>query len=226
MNNGKFKLIGLTGGVGAGKSTILNYIEKTYKCTVYVTDKIAYDIMRNSPECLEKIKKTFDGDDILNFKGELDSTKIGRVIFSNDAKRKCMNRIVHPRVMQRVLDDSLIVMENGSSDFAIVESALLIECGLASLCDEVWYATADRDVRISRLRNLRHYTRQKCISIINGQLSDEEFRRHSTAVIDTGLKYEETYGIIDGILASYGYAKMQIIHDAKDAVATVAGNMI
>ena len=220
-----FKIIGVTGGVGAGKSTILKYLEYSYNCNVFVTDMIAYDIMRNDNKCLSEIMGIFKDDDILDERGSLDSSKIGKVIFSCDDKRRAMNSIVHPRVIKAVIDGCAKIKQDHLADFAVVESALLIECGLSAKCDEVWYITAPAKIRIQRLKTSRHYSSQKCNSIIKGQLSEEEFRKHATAVIDTGVRHNVTYEQIDQVLGAYGYSKKSFSYEGDDIIGTIMESM-
>lgn len=218
-----FKIIGVTGGVGAGKSTILKYIQSNYNCELFVTDIIAYEIMRNDEDCLSAIKTAFAEDDIFGANGEINSIKVGKVIFKNDEKRKIMNSIVHPRVIKYVKDGCKQAKKEGKVDFVVVESALLIECGMTSFCDEVWYITAPINTRIERLKASRGYSKQKCLDIIQGQLSEDEFIKNSTSVINTGCKPTETFKQVDTTFATIGIKKKE--NAANSLLDAVAGNL-
>lgn len=226
MMENRFMVIGVMGGVGAGKSTILKYIEHNYHCVVFVTDMIAYSIMREDGQCFAEVRDAFSGYDILNTAGNIDSFKVGRIIFKNDEMRLKMNRIVHPKVIKYVLDGCSKSKENGY-DFAVVESALLIESGLYQYCDKVLYVTAPEDVRIQRLMHDRGYSKQKCKNIISGQLSEQKFMEYASEVISTGSTYKQTYNDIETIFHKYGIDKKQNTSLTGDGVIdSILGNFV
>lgn len=217
--------IGLTGGVGAGKSTVLRYIESSYNCLVLVTDMIAYNIIRHNEDCLAEVEEIFKEDDIHDSNGDIDSAKVGKIIFSDDDKKQRMNHAVHPRVIDFVEKEYEKAVAEGKYDFVLIESALLIECGIAESCDEVWYVSAPEEVRIKRLRSGRHYSRAKCLGIIKGQMHDEEFRKCATAIIDTGVSHEETYRAVDQIIKALGISKIQKDNLYDDAYSAIIGGL-
>lgn len=204
---GKCKLIGITGGIGAGKSTVTTYIDMYYgRSMALITDIIAYEVMRKDMQCMKEIDAVFKGYDIYNNSHEIDSHKIGRIIFHDEEKKRQMNAAVHPRVIHIVKEQHKEAALCGM-DFVLAESALLIECGLADDCDEVIYVSASKETRIKRLMKYRGYPRKKCESIIAGQLSDEAFLAAATAVVDSSGTRKETYQNADRVMAGWGYVK-------------------
>ena len=87
------KFIGITGGVGAGKSAILQYLSEKENIRVMLADEIAHDLMKQGTRCYKKIVRTFMYDDILGVDGEFDRIKLAKVIFSSDEKRNCSRKL-------------------------------------------------------------------------------------------------------------------------------------
>lgn len=222
------RIIGITGGIGAGKSTVLTYLYMNYKCMVLITDMIAYEIIRNDESCLSEIKEIFKEDDICSSSGIIDSVKVGKIIFKDNEKRKKMNASVHPRVINFVKKECENAKEENKIDFVLIESALLIECGLAGYCDDIIYVTAPEEERIKRLMNGRKergYTREKCRRIIAGQLPDSEFLKYASAVIDTSHTRKESYQNADKAMEKLGFKKKQKGYGSSDIIDAIAANI-
>ena len=181
------RFIGITGGIGAGKSEIIKYIEKHYKCRVYLADDVAKKVREKGTDCYEKLLDLL-GEEALN-----DSRKMAAMLFENDELLEKVNSIIHPAVNDYLLSELDDAKKRGDCDYFLVEAALLIECGYKKLVDEMWYVYADENTRIERLMNARGYTKEKALSIIDNQLSDEEFRKGSDFIIDNSGSLEDSY---------------------------------
>lgn len=92
------RFIGITGGVGAGKSAILAHLASKPGIRVMLADEIAHDLMQPGTECFQKLKEKFAGEDIYQPDGSFDRAQLATVIFSDDRKREELNAIVHPAV--------------------------------------------------------------------------------------------------------------------------------
>lgn len=218
---GKKPLIGVMGCVGSGKSTVLDYLKKTYACEVFVTDMIAYDIMRGDGECFKEILALFKGHDIKNSLGTLDSKKVGGIIFKDDALRRQMNQIVHPRVIQYVKDECMQLEADDGTDFMVVESALLIESGMHKSCDSLWHVRISEKERVKRLRSDRGYTRAKTNDILNGQLTDNELEKYADKTILNDGSLTDTYKQVDTILSGMGIEK-KALSDLSGSIGMIA----
>ena len=194
------KIIGVTGGVGAGKSQVLQYIREKYNCIIVLADQVGFEVEQKGEDCYQKIVEAF-GDDILDSQGNLDRNKLSTVVFSDEEKTKKINSIIHPAVIARIKEKEADAREKGNTDFFFIEAALLIECGFNSYVDEMWYIYADIDVRRERLRQARGYSDDRINSIIAAQLSEDEFRAGSDFVIDNSGTLEQTYEQIDEHMA-------------------------
>lgn len=181
------KVIGITGGVGAGKSTVLNILSQEYQAEIILTDQVAHELMQPGAVCYQRLIDAF-GTELLAKDGTFDKAKLGTKIFNDKKAAAVMNGIVHPAVKEEVQKQ----IEASSNSLIVAESALLIEAGFKPLCDEVWYVYVSTQERVKRLYEQRGYSEVKSYSIIFNQLSHEQFLRNSDRFIDNGSSREYT----------------------------------
>ena len=193
------KIIGITGGVGAGKTQVLSYIEKHYRCRIIRADEAAHLLYEPGQDCYQKLVELL-GKDILKQDGTIDKTKMAAVIFGNRTLLESVNKIVHPEVKKYILGQIAYEKQTGGADYFFIEAALLIEEHYDQIADELWYIHSDAAVREKRLAESRHYSAQKTADIMRGQLSEEEFRKHCQVVITNNGDLEETYKQITQIM--------------------------
>ena len=193
------KTIGITGGVGAGKSLILEYLEKHYNCRVLFADRVAHIVKEPGQACYSRLVELL-GKDVLCSDGTIDKRKMAEIIFSDEALLKKVNTLIHPAVEAYIMEQIRLEKDKGELDFFFVEAALLIECGYDKRLDEIWYIFADQKVRRARLKETRGYSDEKIDGIMSSQLSEEAFRAHCKQVIDNSGSPEQTYKQIDQIL--------------------------
>lgn len=194
------KFIGITGGVGAGKSKILSYLAKKPDTTVMLADEIAHELMKPGTECYDKIVETFGADEICLPEGGFDRPKLAKVIFSDATNRQRMNDIVHPAVKEYVKRRVSEERKRGVLKLLILEAALLIEEHYDEICDELWYIYTREDIREERLMKNRGYSREKVHQIFASQLSEGEYRSACRIVIDNNGTVEETFRQIEEAL--------------------------
>lgn len=183
------KVLGITGGVGSGKSSVLAYLEEAYSAVICQMDHVARELQNRGTCCFERIVETF-GSQILADDGELDRTVLGTIVFSNEIKLQQLNAIVHPEVIcevQRRIQES---RAEGCPLF-VVEAALLPDVG-REVCDELWYIYADEKVRRQRLKASRGYSDEKITKMISAQPQEGEFREVCQTVIDNSGDFEDT----------------------------------
>lgn len=190
------KTIGITGGVGAGKSEILTYLESHYRCRIIMADRVAQQLEEPGEICYKGIVELL-GEEILAADGQIDRTKMAQRIFADRDLLVRVNQIVHPAVQNYIEACIKQEKETGKLDFLFIEAALLIECGYAQILDELWYIYASDEVRRVRLKAARGYSDEKIGSIMNGQLSDEKFRENCHFVIDNSGSLQDAYRQID-----------------------------
>lgn len=183
------KIIGITGGVGSGKSKVLEYLEDAYGAFVCQMDRTARDLQKRGTRCFERIVGEF-GTEILDDRGELDRAALGSIVFADEEKLARLNGIVHPEVIRQVEKDIRSKAGEGRTLY-VVEAALLPDVG-KELCDELWYIYADEHVRRERLKAFRGYTDDRISQMIASQPADERFRSVCGVVIDNSGDFEDT----------------------------------
>lgn len=200
------KVIGITGGVGAGKSELLSYVEKNYNCQVILADQVAHLLQRKGEVCYDALVEVL-GRDCLNEDGSIDKKKMAERIFADPALLQKVNAIVHPAVKEWILLQIDAEKREGRLDFLFIEAALLIENGYENIADELWYIHADKKIRKERLQSSRAYSKQKIEQIMARQLSEDKFRSHCTVVIDNGGTLEAACNQIHEKLEDYLWQK-------------------
>lgn len=193
------RTIGITGGVGAGKSELLAYIEKNYNSRILLADTVGHLVKEPGQPCYEKLVALL-GKEILSPDGQIDRKAMAERIFADPELLEQVNGMIHPAVETYILEQIHLEQMRGTLDFFFIEAALLIECGYEDKVDELWYIYADREVRARRLKAARGYSDEKIQEIMDSQLSEEEFRRHCQVVIDNSGSLQDAYRQIDEIL--------------------------
>ena len=197
------KFIGITGGVGAGKSAVLDYMATKPGVRVMLADEIAHELMEPGTDCYEQIRQAFPEHDIYKEDGHFDRIKLAKVIFSDGNRRARMNGIVHPAVKAYVIAEAKRERQEGTLALLVLEAALLIEEHYDEICDELWYIYADEEVRKERLIEGRGYSEKKVREIMANQLSEDEFSSHCDFEIDNSGDFEETKKQLDHRMKKY-----------------------
>ena len=198
------KVLGITGGVGAGKSTILDYLNRRYHARIIEADKVGHFLMEPGQKVYYHIVETF-GSGILRGDQGIDRQKLGKLVFDDQEKLVKLNSLVHPAVKEYIASEIEKERKEGKVPFVAVEAALLIEDHYDTICDELWYVYADEDARRRRLAASRGYTSAKSDSIMKNQLPDEIFRESCQFVIDNSSEIvQNTYEQIDRGLKEHG----------------------
>ncbi len=176
------RVIGITGGIGSGKSEAIRYLESRYQATALRADEISRAQMRSSGVCFEEVRSLF-GEEVLTPDGELNRAEIARRVFSDRELLERLNAITHPAVHEEVQARVAEARAIGGR-LVCVEAALLLEENYDAICDEVWYIYAKEEIRRDRLRRSRGYSNEKIDAIMENQLSEEEFRARCDLVIE------------------------------------------
>lgn len=195
------KIIGITGGVGSGKSEVLTYIGKNFDATVLQADEAAHLLMQPGQACYKPLLELL-GPGFTDASGNFDRKKMSSVVFRDEKMRLKINEIVHPSV-KKYIRKAIEREEKQGTLFFFVEAALLIEDKYDEICDELWYIYADEHVRRERLKQDRGYTEHKIDEIMASQLSEEEFSDHCDFEIDNSGDLEDTIRQIDQRMSTY-----------------------
>lgn len=166
--------VGITGGIGGGKSTLCRHFKES-GVAHYDSDRRAKELMCNDTELKTQIERLF-GEGAYTSEGELNRQYLASEVFSNEEKREALNSIVHPAVMR---DFERWAEEHSSEPYVVMESAILFEAGLADQLDRTVAVMAPEEMRIMRVVNRDGVTEEQARARIASQLSDEEL--HSRA---------------------------------------------
>lgn len=192
------KTIGITGGIGSGKSMVLNMISDNYNVDIVEADKIGHLVMEKEMEAYNNIVKYF-GKDILDVNGSIDRKELGKIVFKDKEKLEKLNSFVHPAVKNEIIRRKQLAKEK-NKDFFVIEAALLIEAGYRDICDEFVYIYANEDVRRERLKSSRGLSDEKITEIMSNQLTEQEFRKYCDKIIDNSGTKETTFDEIKKVL--------------------------
>ena len=201
------KIIGVTGGVGSGKTELLHYIEKNYRCRILLADEASHEVMQKGGRIYEPLVALL-GSSVLDSSGEINRKEMAARIFSHEELLGRVNALIHPAVREYILEAVAEEREKAAAgaddavDYFFLEAALLIECGYRSVVDEMWYIYCDLAVRRERLKKSRGYSDEKIDRILSSQLTEAEFRSGSDVVIDNSGNLEDAYRQIREALAS------------------------
>lgn len=201
------KIIGVTGGVGSGKTELLHFIEKNYRCRILLADEASHEVMQKGGRIYEPLVALL-GSSVLDSSGEINRKEMAARIFSHEELLGRVNALIHPAVREYILEAVAEEREKAAAgaedavDYFFLEAALLIECGYRSVVDEMWYIYCDLAVRRERLKKSRGYSDGKIDSILSSQLTEAEFRSGSDVVIDNSGNLEDAYRQIREALAS------------------------
>lgn len=187
------KIIGLTGGIGSGKSTVANYIASK-GIPVYIADEEAKKIMERE-DVKQKIQNLFS-ESVLNPDNSLNRKKIAEFVFNNPNKLKELNDIVHPAVQ---LHFKNWLNEHKDSPFIIKEVAILFETGGNKQCDKVILITAPEELRIERAMKRDNLTKKDILVRIKNQISESKKKELSDFVVEN-INLNNTFLKIDEIL--------------------------
>lgn len=191
--NRSFTLLGITGGAGSGKSTVVGKIQEMFPTEFLHCDVIAHELMQPGgasyeallrefgPEILEKQPKTGE---LISEKPCISRSALAAVAMATPETRKRLNEVTHPLVREEVEKRISALEEKQFRGIVVIEAALLIEAGYKELCDTLWYVRAPKEDRIRRMKEIRGYSEEKIVNILNGQLSEEQFEKHADVIID------------------------------------------
>lgn len=189
--NRPFFVLGITGGAGSGKTTVVEYIAKVTSVIFLHCDVIAHELMQPKGASYYALIEEF-GKEILEENTLLISReKLAKIAMATKESRNRLNEITHPLVRQAVEKKMDVLVQEQFQGIVIIEAALLIEAGYKEICDELWYVHAPIDDRKRRMRKNRGYTEQKIEHILAGQLSEEQFRANADVVIENPDREKE-----------------------------------
>ena len=177
-------LIGLTGNIGTGKSTVMRILQE-FGAEIIDADRVAHEVMQPGGKAYLKVIEAF-GDSILQADGSFDRKKLGAVVFSHPEKLQQLESITHPAVEEKLVEH----LQTTQSPVVVFEAIKLIEAGLTKLCQEVWVVTSARETQLKRLAETRHMSRADAERRLSAQKPQAEMVKAAQVVIDNSGSLE------------------------------------
>lgn len=192
------KIIGLTGGIGTGKSTVSAYLAQK-GCKIIDADLISHQMTEAGSPCLAEIKAAF-GEDVFLRDGNLDRKKVGRLVFADATKKKTLEQIITRRVIEktlRILQDCRAQQE----DLVVLDAPLLFECGMQRYTDETWLVVCRTETRLRRIAARDGLAEEDIQKRIANQMSTEQNEKLADYIIDNSRDLAWLYAQVDTLLA-------------------------
>jgi dephospho-CoA kinase len=182
MQQNNFPTIGITGITGSGTSTVSAILQERGGFVVHA-DKLAHDVMAKNSSAYKEIVQLF-GDEILSENGEINRRLLGAKVFSDKQELEKLEKIIHPRVIERTKKIITRVAEMSAHTFLVIDAPLLIESGMNTMCDSIWLITAPDELRITRITardGIDESTAKRRLESRNGGLT---LREHANIIIE------------------------------------------
>ncbi|MGW8459559.1 dephospho-CoA kinase [Bacillus atrophaeus] len=193
-------VIGLTGGIASGKSTVANML-KNKGITVIDADIIAKQAVEKGMPAYRQIIDAF-GEDILLDNGDIDRRKLGAIIFNNEEKRLTLNGIVHPAVRAEMISKRNLAVSN-NEPFVVLDIPLLFESKLEHLVDKVLVVSVTEALQLKRLKERNQLTEEEALSRINSQMPLADKIKRADKIIDNSGSLEQTKRRLDDIISGW-----------------------
>ena len=184
------KIVGLTGGISSGKSTVSSYL-KQLKIPVIDADEVARKVVEPNSQGAIEIRKVF-GSDVFEEDGSLNRQKLGALIFSNAENRQKLDELLQPLIKIMILDEIEEHRQKGEN-MIVLDLPLLFEKQYEELCEEIIVVYIPKELQLERLMKRNQYTKQEALSRIDSQLSIEEKRKRATVLLDNQGTIQQLY---------------------------------
>ncbi len=182
------KVIGLTGGIGSGKSTVSQCLAEL-GAVILDADKVGHEAFMPDTEAWHEVVAAF-GRQVIAPGGEIDRKKLGEIVFSQPESLSRLNQIMHPR-MYDMMKTRIEEYRRQGVDVVVIEAAILIEANWTPLVDEVWVTVAREAAVLERLKLQRGLAEEQILARIHSQLSAEERGKHADVVINNDGDLDE-----------------------------------
>jgi dephospho-CoA kinase len=186
------RLIGLTGGIATGKTTVAKYLAETYKLPILDADIYARDAVAVGSPILNAIAQRY-GDDILLSNGELNRQKLGEIVFKNQTERLWIESLIHPYVRGKFNQE----IANTPAETLVLVIPLLFEAGITDVVTEIWVVSCSESQQLERLMQRNNLTLEQAQARINSQMPLAEKVTRADVVLDNSQTLEKLLSQID-----------------------------
>jgi len=199
--------VGLTGGIGSGKSVVAERFKK-HQVTVINSDHIAREVVEPGSDALKQISKKF-GSGVLADDGSLNRAALRGFVFDNEENRQWLEGLLHPLIGRRTRERKEAPQRPEEAPYRILESPLLIEVGRHNEVDRVLLIDTHSEVQIARVMQRDNCSREQALAILNTQMSGEEKKPFADDIIDNSSSMEDLYTIVDELHQKYCQLALQ-----------------
>lgn len=195
------KVIGLTGGIGTGKSTVSELLA-VHGFKIVDADVAAREAVEKGSEGLEQVRQVF-GDEAIDENGEMNRKYVGEIVFNDDKMREKLNQIIHPIVRDLMERQKEAYLKEGFN--VIMDIPLLFENNLQDTVDETWLVYASESIQVERLMERNDLTQEEAKARVYSQISIDKKRRMADRVIDNRGTLLELKQNLEALLMEEGY---------------------
>ncbi len=192
--------IGLTGGIGSGKTTAARRFA-ALGARVYHADEISRHALDPCSECYSRVIETF-GMDVVQDDGEIDRRRLGAIVFADESKRRVLNSIIHPYVINELLSSAEKDLQKDPNGVAVFEVPLLFESGMDAQMDATIVVVCDEEARIRRVMERDQLSREQVLSRVRAQMPEEEKRKRADYILDNNGSHEQLLQQVDVLYAT------------------------
>ena len=198
------KVIGLTGGIASGKSSVSSLLREKYGAVVLDADEVAHEIAKPGEPLWEAFVSRYGQERVLCADGTLDREAIAEIVFHDSTERNWMDDAAHPLIKQRILD-RLAECKAEDEKLVVLDVPLLYEAGWEKIPDEIWVVYVDPKTQLQRLMHRNKLSENLAWERIASQMSMDEKRRRADVVIDnTGTKEETAAQVQEAVIQRTG----------------------
>jgi len=190
------KVIGLTGGIGSGKSTVARFLAEL-GAVIIDADKVGHEAFKPGSEAQQQVVAAFGGK-IIAADGNIDRARLGKIVFDNPEALAKLNRIMHPP-MYNIVEARLEDYRRQGVGVAAIDAPVLLEAGWATLVDEIWVTVAPESTVLNRIKERAGLSEQEILARIHSQLPAKERTGHASKVIDTDCSLDELKAKVRGL---------------------------
>lgn len=196
------KIIGLTGGIGSGKSTVSEYLKKR-GCIIIDADEMSRKMTEKGGAALAAIREAF-GDGYFRADGSLDRKKLGATVFADSEKKQLLENIVTKAVIKKTIEEIESLRNADKKGIAVLDAPLLFEFGMQHYTDENWLVTADKALIIDRVKARDGMAEDEILERISNQMPDSDKRALAERIIDNSKDLGYLYEQIAALLYAEG----------------------
>ena len=194
-------VLGLVGGIGAGKSTVANALVR-HGGKVVAGDPLGHEALEQ-PDILARVTEIWGDRGILTPDGKVDRKKFGRIVFPSPVERSRLEHLVHPYIERRIREEIDKAVADPAAKFVVLDAAVMLEAGWDGVCDKLIYVDAPRPVRLDRVQRQRGWTDHDLANREAVQMPAEKKKERADAVVDNGGPPEATAAQVDELVKNW-----------------------